>query len=422
MSQYRNSRSALLSSTLGLFLIVALLGVTPTVASHFNLARTENLARDYWPTSEWRTATPESQAMDSEKLNDMIEYIEEQNFNLHSVIVIRHGYIVLEEYFGGIYTSTMLHMIQSCTKSFTSTLIGIALHAGFIDNVSQKMVDFFPTRTIANLDSRKMNITLEHMLTMSEGMYWTELEYPYTDERNTLRQMWYSYDAIQHILDQPMERDPGVSFHYNSGMSILLGAIIEQMTGQDVTSFAEDYLFGPIGIDDYIWASMQRSGVLHTDGGLYLTPRDMARLGYLFLNNGTWNGMEIVSPEWVAEATRSNYITPWWYGYGYQWWTIPTFGVYCATGHYEQKIYVAPEKDLVVVFTADIADEDEHPTDSLLLSFILPAALEDVVSVGQNEMFIQTVLTIAVVTALMSPVVVAGGYWLIKKKNILRSV
>ncbi|MFX1537806.1 MAG: serine hydrolase domain-containing protein [Promethearchaeota archaeon] len=420
MSQYTNSQSAFFSSTLGLLLIIALLGVTPTAAIHFNLVSPENLIRAYWPTLEWRTATPESQTMDSEKLNDMLEYIEEQDFNIHSVIVIRHGYIVLEQYPGNVYNPTTLHMIQSCTKSFTSTLIGIALHEGFIDNVSQKMVDFFPSRTIANLDSRKRNITLEHMLSMSEGMYWTELEYPYTDERNTLRQMWYSYDAIQHILDQPMERDSGAAFHYNSGMSILLGAIIEQVTGQDVTSFAEDYLFGPIGIDDYIWASMQRSGVLHTDGGLYLTPRDMARLGYLFLNNGTWNGMEIVSPEWVTEATRAHYMTPWWYGYGYQWWTIPTFGVYCATGHYEQKIYVAPEKDLVVVFTADIADEDPHPTDQLLTNYILPAAQEIEVS-DQSRMVMQMVLMTTVVIALVSPVIIAGVYWLIKKKNVLGS-
>ncbi|MFX0064633.1 MAG: serine hydrolase domain-containing protein [Candidatus Hermodarchaeota archaeon] len=420
MNRTMNPQRASFFSTLGLVIIVASLVVTPTTAIHFNLVSTENLVRDYWPTLEWRTATPESQAMDSEKLNDMMEYIEEQGFNIHSVIVIRHGYIVLEQYPGDIYTSTMLHMIQSCTKSFTSTLIGIALHEGFIENVDQKMVDFFPTRTIANLDSRKRNITLEHMLTMSEGMYWTELEYPYTDERNTLRQMWYSYDAIQHILDQPIERDPGAAFHYNSGMSILLGAVIEQATGQDVTSFAEDYLFDPIGIDDYTWASMQRSGVLHTDGGLYLTPRDMARLGYLFLNNGTWAGMEIVSPEWVAEATQAHYMTPWWYGYGYQWWAIPNFGVYCATGHYEQKIYVAPEKDLVVVFTADIADEDPHPTDSLLLSYILPAAQEDEVSDGQ-EIILQTVLTVTVVIALVSPVIIAGGYWLVKKKHFLRS-
>ncbi|MHA2068097.1 MAG: serine hydrolase domain-containing protein, partial [Candidatus Thorarchaeota archaeon] len=334
------------------------------------------LIRDYWPTNEWRNATPAEHGVDQSYLEAMMENIEDQDHYIDSVIVVRDGYIIWEKYPSS-FSPTLLHMIQSCTKSFTSTLIGVAIQEGFIDNVSQKMLEFFPGRIIDNLDSRKENITLYHMLTMSEGMHWTELEYPYDDERNTLGQMWEATDAIQHILDQPMVRDPGDEWHYNSGMSILLGAVLEEATGQDVESFAEEYLFDKIGIDNYLWHYMPRSGVLHTDGGLFLTARDMARLGYLMLNNGTWDGEQIVSEEWVAEATRAHFDTGWFYGYGYQWWTLPNIGVYTATGHYEQKIYIAPEHDLVVVFTANIADEAPHPTDSLLSSFILPAIISD---------------------------------------------
>jgi CubicO group peptidase (beta-lactamase class C family) len=381
--------------------------------------------RDYWPTQEWLNATPESKGMDSKKLNHMIDVIELQGYNIDSVIVVRNGYIVMEEFPSNEYNPTKLHMLQSVTKSFTSTLIGIALHEGFIDSVEQKMVDFFPGRTIANLDSRKKAITLEHLLTMTEGLYWTEHDYPYTDNRNTLKQMWDSSDAIQHILDQPMVREPGERFAYNSGTSILLGAIIEQTTGMDVRTFAEDYLFNLIGIDRYSWALMINSGVLHTDGGLYLTPRDMARLGYLYLNNGTWDGTEILSLRWVSEATRTHYLISYSHGYGYQWWTFPEMNVYFASGHYEQKIYVYPEEDLVVVFTANIADADPHPTDSLFLNHILPAttiseeseAGKEDEMLNHNRGFLIVALTLSFMPGLISIIVVISLYWIARKRR-----
>ncbi len=387
----------------------------PVVGLETNSSNHHALDRDYWPTDEWQTADPSEVGIDASYLEAMMEYIDDQGHNIHSVIVVHDGYIVWEEYPMDTYNPTKTHMLQSCTKSFTSTLIGIALHEGFIDNVSQKMVDFFPNRTIENLDSRKMNITLYHILTMSEGMYWTEHDYPYTDDRNTLKQMWDSTDAIQHILDQPMVREPGESWHYNSGMSILLGAIIEQVTGQSVESFAEEYLFDRIGIGDYGWISMARSGVLHTDGGLYLSSRNMARLGYLMLNNGTWNGTEIVSQEWVHDATRTQVSISQFMGYGYQWWTYLDQGVYAATGHYEQKIYVVPEDDLVVVFTANIADEDPHPTDSILFTFILPS-LDSDYSHFENTRTNLVNLSLAVIVAI--PLLVFGAYWLYKMRRL----
>ncbi len=340
----------------------------PTNSQTFQVAD-----RDYWPTQEWQTADPSVYDINTDYLDAMMTEIEESYMNIHSVIVIKNGYIVWEEYPRDIYDTTRLHMIQSCTKSFTSTLIGIALHEGFIDNVSQRMIDFFPDRTIANLDSRKESITLYNMLTMTEGMYWTELDYPYSDDRNTLRQMWLSSDAIQHILDQPMVREPGVDWSYNSGMPVLMGAILEQVTGMSVESFAEQYLFDKIGITDYQWDSMINSGALHTDGGLHLSSRDMAKLGYLMLNNGTWNGTEIVSADWVYDATHSDIPANSMTNYAYQWWVYNDYGFYAATGHYEQKIYIAPYEDVVAVFTANIADDQPHPTDRFMISYILPA-------------------------------------------------
>jgi CubicO group peptidase (beta-lactamase class C family) len=323
----------------------------------------------YWPTDDWRSSTPEEQGMDSTSLKQMMTYIDEHDVQLDSVIVVRHGYIVLEEYRNG-YDQHEKHHIQCVTKGFTSVLIGIALDKGFIENVDQKMVDFFPDHTIANMDARKQRITLEHLLTMSDGLDWHELDYPYTDERNTLGQMWVSKDAVEYVLNRPMARDPGTEFYTNSGASIVLGGIVEQVTGQSVLSFARKYLFDPIGIKDVYW-DMTTGNHYHTDGGLYITPRDMARFGYLMLNQGAWDGQEIVSSEWVNQSTRTHYRIASGMGFGYHWLTFPGAGIYAAAGHYDQWIYVIPEVDVIAIFTGQIADDDPHPTYELLHRFIL---------------------------------------------------
>ena len=129
-------------------------------------------ARDYWPTVEWLSSTPESQNMNTTLLNSMISYIYDQEYAFDSIIVVRHGYMVLEEYPNPRYTSDDLHILYSVTKSFTSALIGIAIDLGYIESVDQKLLDFFPNTTILNLDSRKEEITLRHLLTMSAGFEW----------------------------------------------------------------------------------------------------------------------------------------------------------------------------------------------------------------------------------------------------------
>jgi CubicO group peptidase (beta-lactamase class C family) len=324
-----------------------------------------------WPTEEWQTSTPEEQGMDADKLNEMMEMIDGRGVAIDSVLVIRNGYIVFEQYRNG-YEQMSSHHIQSVTKSFTSTLVGIAIKEGFLKDADQRVVDFFPERTIANLDSRKQNMTLEHLLTMSEGMDWHEVDLPYTHPDNSLGQMWKKDDVIQHVLDQAMVREPGEAWNYNSGTSILLGNIVEQASGQSVLSFARKYLFDPLGIGDLYWSKADGSHY-HTDGGLYMMPRDMARLGYLMLNDGVWDGKQILPPDWVSTATTAHYQTHGTYRYGYQWWLLPQDGIYAATGHYGQAIYVIPEADLVVVFTANIADEAIHPEDGFLIRHILGA-------------------------------------------------
>jgi CubicO group peptidase (beta-lactamase class C family) len=330
-----------------------------------------------WPTEGWQTATPKEQGMDPALLEQMMALVDggRQGSGLayDAILIVRHGYIVFEEYRNG-YGPERKHHLQSATKSVSSMLIGIALHEGFLEGVDQKLVDLFPDHDIANLDPRKQRLTLEHLLTMSDGMDWHELDYAYTDQRNTLGQMWTSRDAVQHVLDQPMAREPGERWAYNSGTSILLGGILEQATGRDVLAFAREYLFEPLGIQDVKWDKAPGNHY-HTDGGLYLTPRDMARFGYLALHGGTWDGKEIVSPEWVARSTETHYQASSGRGYGYQWWTLDG-GAFAAHGHYEQIIYVVPAADLVVVLTGDIPDDVLPPSDGLLYRYILAACTD----------------------------------------------
>jgi len=355
---------------LALFSIILMVPINPTRG--YSLAQTD-VVRDYWPTEEWLNTTPEEQGLDSNILNRIDETIEENSIEVDSVIVVKNGYIVYEKYYH-YWSQYMIHTIQSCTKSFMSALIGIAIDMGYIDNVSQPVLHFFPNYTIDNWDPRKENITLYHLLTMSSGLEYHEVDIPYTDPANDLFAMYDSPDMWEYVLDRPMARDPGEQWEYNSGGIEVLGGVIEQTTGYRVADFAEEFLFNPIGIDHYTWWRPFASGQYGCGGGLNLKPRDMARFGYLYLNEGNWNGTQVVSSEWVNVSTQMYYDTGGWYHYGYTWWGVPDNTFYEATGHYEQKIFVLPEEDIVVVFTGDIADEDWHPTDYFVMEYVIPAS------------------------------------------------
>ena len=349
--------------------ILLLVSITPIEGQSVAQASVE---RDYWPTEHWLNTTPEEQGLRLADLDRIDTSISENDIALHSVLVIKNGYIVYEKYYS-YWSQYMAHTIQSCTKSVMSALIGIAIDRGYIDNVSQRVIDFFPGYTIDNLDSRKENITLYHLLTMSSGLEWHEVDIPYSDPANDLFAMYRSDNMWQYVLDRPMEHDPGDQWSYNSGGIELLGGIIQHTTGYSVTEFVEEFLFDPIGIGSFQWWRVPASNQYGCSGGLYLKPRDMARFGYLYLNNGTWNGTQIVSSDWVNVSTPPQYDTGGWYTYGYTWWSIPGNTFYEATGHYEQKIYILPEQDMVVVFTGDVQDEDWHPTDYYVMEYIIPS-------------------------------------------------
>jgi CubicO group peptidase (beta-lactamase class C family) len=317
----------------------------------------------YWPTAAWRTSAPEAQGMDSQTLTQLLTTIQEQHLDFHSLLIIRNGYLVSETYFG-VYQQDTRHELYSCTKSFVSTLIGIAIDKGYIDRTDRRIVDFFPEHTFADLDEQKEGMTLEDLLTMRSGLDWQEGDPVYGA-------MYRSPDWVQFVLDMPMAQPPGSGFNYCSGCSHVLSAILQKATGMNPRDFAEQYLFQPLGISNVQWDT-DAAGIPIGGWGLQMTPRDMAKLGYLYLQDGEWDGQQILSARWVEDSTREHTETDGALGYGYQWWTYPSLAAYTALGRYGQMIFVIPEADLVIVATSAIEDHDALFL--LIEEYILPAA------------------------------------------------
>jgi CubicO group peptidase (beta-lactamase class C family) len=258
---------------------------------------------------------------------------------------------------------------------------------------------FFPEYgdlfTGAGADARRGQIRLKDMLTMTAGMSWDESSFGYGDPRNTSLQAMLSPDPMRYILARPMVAAPGAAFAYNTGSSVALGQVIHKASGLAADKFAERHLFAPLGITDYYWAKVSGNvdDIVETSGGLFLRPRDMAKLGQLFLDGGRWRGKQIISRAWIDESTK-NYMPagtnlPAWVqadGYGYQWWlgTFRSAGAvggddravrsYSARGRGGQFIFVFPDEQLVAVFTG-LNDNIlmNQPLD-MLQRYILPAA------------------------------------------------
>jgi CubicO group peptidase (beta-lactamase class C family) len=330
-----------------------------------NFATTAVESGTYWPTKDWRSSSPEEQGMDGETLAEMLAAVQDRGLNLHSLLVIHNGYLVSETYYGS-YKQTTPHELYSCTKSFVATLIGIALDKGYLVSTDQRMVDFFPGSTIVNLDRQKQAMTLEDVLSMRTGLDWQEGDPAYVA-------LYQSSDWVQFMLNRPMAHAPGSEFNYCSGCTHLLSAILSQETGMNTRDFAEQYLFKPLGITNARWETDARD-IPIGGWGLQITPRQMAKLGYLYLQEGEWDGEQIVSIGWVQEATQTHTQTDGDLGYGYQWWTYPSLDAYTALGRDGQTIFVVPESDLIIVTTAAMGGHNE--IFRLIEDFIIPAMQE----------------------------------------------
>jgi CubicO group peptidase (beta-lactamase class C family) len=323
----------------------------------------------YWPTEGWRVASAEDVGVSYDVLEGMIEHINAEGFGPDSVMVIKDGYVVLDAYFPP-FDEGEIHIVYSCTKSVVSTLIGLAMEDGLIASLDLGLADLFPDRTMANQSAWKDEITLRDLLTMTAGI---DAEDSYLYDWVGLDRMHDATDALQYVLDLPVIEEPGTRFEYTNGVSHLLSCIITEVTGASALDYARERLFSPLGITEAEWTT-DSLGRNWGYSSLYITPHDMAKIGYLFLKGGEWDGEQVVPREWVEEATRKHvHAGTLLDDYGFQWWVSPN-GYYSAIGYKGQFIHVVPDLDLVVVTTSSRA-EDFNRIQGLLEAFVIPAVV-----------------------------------------------
>ena len=257
-----------------------------------------------WPTQAWEVSTPEEQGLASGALARLVDTV--GAYKQDSLLVIRHGRIVAEAYYAP-YAAGIRHDLRSVTKSIIGTLTAIELRDGFLDSVDHPIVDLFSDKQIANVDDNKRAMTVQTLLDMTSGIAWQEKAYT-PDE--TIMRMYRSPDRTAFVLDQPMSGAPGTRFYYNGGNPYVLSALITKKTGQNAFEFARKALFGPLGITNASWRRPDAQGVTDGESGLFLTPRGMAKIGYLYLHDGVWDGKQIIPSSWSIGSGKEKSRRP----------------------------------------------------------------------------------------------------------------
>jgi CubicO group peptidase (beta-lactamase class C family) len=312
------------------------------------------------PGDDWKVKTPAEQGIDPMLVAELYFDAAELS-NLYGLLVIKNGYLIAEDYFndGAVDRKTGL---ASATKCYTSALVGIALDQGYLDDVDEKMIDFFPEYADQITDPRKKQISIEDMLKMRSGYPWEERVPPYMDMILT------SDDWLPFIVDFPLSSDPGVEYNYSNLTAHLLGVIVARASETDLKSFGQEHLFSPINAEVGDW--WQDANNYHLGSGLIsFTARDAAKFGLLYLNNGIYEGTQVVSAAWVEKSLQRysediNY-TGWIVsklgryfrdlGVGYQWYSarVGAHHFNFAWGHGGNLIVLLRELDMVIVTTAN---------------------------------------------------------------------
>jgi CubicO group peptidase (beta-lactamase class C family) len=369
-----------------------------------------------WPTKAWPKGTPSSAGLDEAALKDFdadiaggkytmtdsfrvfrcgAEVFARQYHHDYSQIYAKEAkikgplnarlsgpYNYYDSAWHPFYRGTDLHTMQSISKTVTSIILGIAVTRGdFKASLDTPVLKYFDVAKVKNLDDRKRHLTVENLLTMTSGMNSEELYYPHDSgaSENDFVHMEASDDWVQYAIDEPVVEEPGKNFVYSSADAELLAHVFQRETGQDINAYAEKYLFGPLGIRHF-W-KRDYAGTVDTEGGLYLNDEDLAKIGFLYLNNGLWEGRQIVSEDWVKRSVAPHVPMPYTVDagrlyYGFNWWLYPVDGrfVWMATGIGGQNLVVFPEQNLIVVFTGwDLQNEADM---TQLLPRLLPAVKE----------------------------------------------
>lgn len=349
-----------------------------------------SLSRDYWPTANWRTASPQDVGIDAGQLAGVHNYTREQPTIL-GLLIVRSGYIVFEEYYGELHQQRS-HNVNSVTKSVVSALVGIALRDGLLSSLEQPVLDFFPEYRAQSADPLKQAITLHHLLSMTSGFQ------PRPGE--SLELFPSDPNLLENILNTPQQHEPGEVYHYDDFAAHLLSPILTRATQMRTAAFALDRLFRPLGIwrgeqrflwraqpelteehhpfglwdeqDGYLWSV--ESQHYHIGGfGLQLTLREMAKFGYLYLNDGTWDGQQIVPQEYIQRSFQPYKLTEYGHAYGYLWRVGKMQGhpFYFALGYGGQLVGLIPSLDLVIAL-ASLPEQSSYWY-PLVEQYIVPA-------------------------------------------------
>ncbi|HZI54599.1 MAG TPA: serine hydrolase, partial [Chitinophagaceae bacterium] len=359
------------------------------IVAIFLFIHVSSIAQDGWPLRDWPVVTPQAVSMNADSLQAFEDDIARGKYgNMDKMIITRNGKLLFQKSYAHdydkIYSDSArkksglnphdpagpynyynpwwhpyyrkgeLHSLQSVTKTITSVVIGVATARKEFPDLATTILSFFDTTQVKNIDDRKRKLNIQHLLTMTAGLDWDEGLH-YSDPRNDCSRMEASFDWVQYVIDKPMALEPGQSFRYNSGASQLLSYIFRKATGRDIEEYASQHLFSPLGISQYFWKRIP-TGLPDTEGGLYLAERDLAKIYYLFLKEGNWNGKQIVSKEWVKESVTPAISVRTGVKYGYKWW-LYEYGndhskyAWVGSGFGGQWPIVIPEYGIVAVFT-----------------------------------------------------------------------
>jgi CubicO group peptidase (beta-lactamase class C family) len=347
----------------------------------------------------WETASLDSVGLDPAPLERLMNELQARSDHLvHGILIVRHERLVFEEYFPGrthptfgeepiVFDRDTRHCLSSVTKSVTATLLGRATELGYVDGVDEGVFSFFPDLRDLNVGD-KGGLTLEHLVTMTSGLEWDEQSRSLRDPLNDLT-AWLDLarntaeDPVRAVLERPLVATPGTLFNYSGGLTNVLGKAIQNASGQRLDDFSREQLFAPLGIDE-VWWWVLRDDLVYASGDIALRPRDLARLGLVYLNGGHWRGHTLVSSDWIAASADvhsplpgSEYASTGAVGYSYGWWVLGGEygrGAYAAWGWGGQKLIVMPELDMVVVFTGGSYWQPPHLTPhQMMAGYVLPA-------------------------------------------------
>ena len=320
-------------------------------------------------------STPEAENINAEGISNYLKAVKESNQDLHSLMIVRHGKVVFETWLGD-NAADKNHVMNSVSKTFTSMAIGFAVAENRL-KVTDKVISFFPDKLPAEVSPFLGKLEVRHLMTMSAGQ---DLTLVNAVQKRT------DVDWVQALLAIPIKCEPGTVFEYSSLATYLAGAIIQKLTGEKLIDYLESRLFGPLGIVGATWKESPQ-GLNLGGSGMYIKTEDMAKLGQFLLQKGKWNGKQILPESWITDAstakiskipigtdelTRAKLLATddWMQGYGYMLWRC-RHNVFRADGAGGQFIIVVPEKDAVIVATAQISDMQAEL--NLIWDYLLPA-------------------------------------------------